>query len=45
MRLLLVHNYYQQRGGEDVVFEAEAKLLRERGHHVVYVHRLQRRPG
>lgn len=35
MKLLLVHNYYQQRGGEDVVFEAEAGLLESRGHRVV----------
>ncbi|MBA3496736.1 MAG: glycosyltransferase [Gemmatimonadales bacterium] len=35
MKLLLVHNYYQQRGGEDVVFEAEAALLEEHGHHVL----------
>lgn len=35
MKLLLVHNYYQQRGGEDVVFEAEAQLLEEHGHRVL----------
>jgi glycosyltransferase involved in cell wall biosynthesis len=35
LKLLLVHNYYQQRGGEDVVFEAEARLLEEHGHQVV----------
>jgi glycosyltransferase involved in cell wall biosynthesis len=34
-KLLLVHNYYQQRGGEDVVFEAEARLLEEHGHEVL----------
>jgi glycosyltransferase involved in cell wall biosynthesis len=34
MRILLVHNYYQQRGGEDAVFEAEADLLEGRGHQV-----------
>jgi glycosyltransferase involved in cell wall biosynthesis len=34
MRLLLVHNRYQQPGGEDVVFEAEAALLRGHGHEV-----------
>jgi len=32
MRILFIHNYYQQRGGEDVVFEEEVKLLREHGH-------------
>ena len=32
MRILLVHNYYQQRGGEDVVVEQELALLRQKGH-------------
>ncbi len=32
MKILLVHNTYQQRGGEDSVFEAEIKLLSEKGH-------------
>lgn len=31
MRVLLVHNYYQQAGGEDTVFEQEAALLRDNG--------------
>ncbi len=31
-RILMVHNAYQQRGGEDTVFEDEAKMLRARGH-------------
>ena len=35
MRVVLAHNYYQQPGGEDVAFEAEARLLEERGHRVV----------
>ena len=34
MRILIAHNYYQQPGGEDVVFEAEANLLESRGHTV-----------
>ena len=34
MRILVVHNYYQQAGGEDEVFRAEVALLRERGHDV-----------
>ena len=37
MRVLLVHNRYQQRGGEDAVFEAERDLLERHGHHVVCV--------
>jgi glycosyltransferase involved in cell wall biosynthesis len=32
--VLLVHNRYQQPGGEDIVFEAEACLLADRGHRV-----------
>lgn len=35
MRVLLVHNSYQQRGGEDAVFEAERDLLRDNGCEVV----------
>lgn len=31
MKVLLVHNRYQQRGGEDAVVDAEACLLRRRG--------------
>ncbi|MBI4756208.1 MAG: glycosyltransferase [Betaproteobacteria bacterium] len=34
MRILIVHNAYQQRGGEDSVVEAELAMLRERGHEV-----------
>ncbi len=33
-RVLLVHNAYQQRGGEDSVVEAELEMLRSRGHAV-----------
>lgn len=32
--VMLVHNFYQQPGGEDSVFRAEGALLRERGHAV-----------
>jgi len=35
MRILIVHNHYQQAGGEDEVFRAETALLREHGHAVV----------
>ena len=35
MKVLLCHNYYQQRGGEDESFEAEARTLEEFGHEVV----------
>lgn len=34
MKILLVHNKYQQPGGEDVVFEQERKLLESAGHKV-----------
>jgi glycosyltransferase involved in cell wall biosynthesis len=34
LRVLLVHNRYQQYGGEDTVVEAEAQLLRDAGHDV-----------
>jgi glycosyltransferase involved in cell wall biosynthesis len=34
MRILLVHERYQQRGGEDGVAEAEAALLERNGHSV-----------
>lgn len=33
-RVLLVHNYYQQPGGEDAVFKAEKLLLQQHGHEV-----------
>lgn len=33
-RVLLLHNRYQQRGGEDSVVDAETNLLREAGHEV-----------
>jgi glycosyltransferase involved in cell wall biosynthesis len=34
MRVLSVHSYYQERGGEDAVAEAECQLLRANGHTV-----------
>lgn len=34
MRILVAHNAYQQRGGEDAVVEAEVDLLRANGHDV-----------
>ncbi len=35
MKVLLCHNYYQEPGGEDQVFDAEGWLLESRGHDVV----------
>jgi glycosyltransferase involved in cell wall biosynthesis len=34
MRVLVAHNFYQQPGGEDVVFQDEVELLRRNGHDV-----------
>lgn len=34
MKILLLHNTYQQRGGEDVMVDAEAEMLRAGGHDV-----------
>lgn len=34
MKILLVHNRYQQAGGEDLVYEAERDLLERHGHEV-----------
>jgi glycosyltransferase involved in cell wall biosynthesis len=39
MRVLVVHNEYQQRGGEEVVVEAESKLLMNHGHDVFFYRR------
>jgi glycosyltransferase involved in cell wall biosynthesis len=35
MKIVVVHNTYQQPGGEDVVVENETRLLQSAGHHVV----------
>jgi glycosyltransferase involved in cell wall biosynthesis len=35
VKVLVVHNYYQQRGGEDATFEQECRLLTRFGHTVV----------
>lgn len=35
MNILIIHNAYQQRGGEDSVVEDEIALLRSHGHNVV----------
>ncbi|OXS61633.1 hypothetical protein B1A99_03175 [Cohnella sp. CIP 111063] len=39
LRIALVHNYYQQSGGEDKVVEQERDLLNEMGHEVVVYQR------
>lgn len=38
-RVMMVHNAYQQAGGEDGVVAAELKLLRDRGHEVFELRR------
>lgn len=35
MKVMQVHNYYQQLGGEDLVFEAESELLESHGQQVL----------
>jgi glycosyltransferase involved in cell wall biosynthesis len=35
MRILIIHNYYQQYGGERVAVENQIALLREQGHEVI----------
>ncbi len=35
LKILIVHNHYQQRGGEDSVFETECAMLRGAGHTVI----------
>lgn len=39
LRILLAHNRYQQRGGEDAVVEAEAELLARHGHRLAWLER------
>ena len=35
MTILVVHNRYRQRGGEDSVFESECRMLEDAGHRVI----------
>jgi glycosyltransferase involved in cell wall biosynthesis len=35
MKIIVVHNTYQQQGGEDIVFRNECELLKRAGHEVV----------
>ena len=35
MKILVIHNHYQRRGGEDAVFETECAMLETAGHEVV----------
>jgi glycosyltransferase involved in cell wall biosynthesis len=35
MKILFAHNFYQQPGGEDVVFKQECQMLERQGHNVI----------
>lgn len=35
LRILLIHNSYQDRGGEEILFETERRLLAARGHEIL----------
>ena len=37
MRIIFIHNRYQQQGGEDVAVDLECQLLKEKGHEVKVV--------
>ena len=39
MKVLLIHNRYQQHGGEDFAVSNQAELLRQRGHTVIHYFR------
>jgi glycosyltransferase involved in cell wall biosynthesis len=39
MKILIAHNRYQQRGGEDVMVEAETELLHSHGHELLVYNR------
>jgi len=39
MKILIIHNSYLERGGEDEVVESEAKLLQEHGHKIIFYRR------
>jgi glycosyltransferase involved in cell wall biosynthesis len=39
MKIAIVHNTYQQAGGEDVVVEQESRMLQSHGHTVVFYRR------
>lgn len=39
MKIVLVHNFYREAGGEDAVVEQERRLLERAGHDVILYHR------
>jgi glycosyltransferase involved in cell wall biosynthesis len=38
LKILYIHTYYRQRGGEDIVYENEKKLMEQEGHATDFVH-------
>ncbi|MEZ0537038.1 glycosyltransferase family 4 protein [Caldicellulosiruptoraceae bacterium PP1] len=42
LNILIVHNYYQIKGGEDVVVNNEALMLKKRGHNVFFYERFNK---
>ncbi len=42
MRILIIHNFYREPGGEDGVYRAESDLLRSHGHQVFQLERHNR---
>jgi glycosyltransferase involved in cell wall biosynthesis len=42
VKIVIVHNAYQLRGGEDRVYETERDLLRAHGHEIIEYHRSNR---
>jgi len=43
VRILKVHNFYTQTGGEDTVFQAETALLRSKSHEVIEYHEFNKK--
>jgi glycosyltransferase involved in cell wall biosynthesis len=39
LKILIAHNSYQQRGGEDSIVKGEAELLRSAGHEIIFYRR------
>jgi glycosyltransferase involved in cell wall biosynthesis len=45
LKILILHNTYRERGGEDTVVEQEGQLLREHGHEVIEYRRSNKELG
>ena len=44
MKILIIHNYYKFRGGEDEVVDLEADLLEKNGYQVVRYFKNHKKP-